>query len=141
MKYFFDTSVLVAVSLAQHQHHERSLIAYLKATPSNGACAAHTLAELYATVTRLPGNQRMSCEQALLFVDDVRGRLSIIALNPEDYYSALLLAADENVTGGTVYDMLLAHCARKVNAEIVYTWDFRDFARLGKDIAHRLRTP
>jgi hypothetical protein len=37
--------------------------------------------------------------------------------------------------------MLLAQCALKVEAEIIYTWDARDFARLGKEIAKRVRTP
>jgi predicted nucleic acid-binding protein len=141
VKYFFDTSVLVAAALVQHAHHRPSLAAYLKADLRNGCCAAYSFAELYATVTRLPGNQRMAGDQALLFLDELRGRLTTIALDAHDSYSAVVSAATEGVLGGTIYHMLLAQCALKARAEIIYTWDIGDFARLGKDIARRVQSP
>ena len=141
MKYFFDTSVLVAVAIMRHPHHRLSLAAYLKADTGNGCCAAHSLAEVYATVTRLPGNQRMGADQALLFLDELRGRLTIIALEAQSYYSAIASAAAENIAGGTIYDMLLAQCALKARAEIIFTWDVSDFSRLGSAIAKRVHTP
>jgi predicted nucleic acid-binding protein len=141
VKYFFDTSVLVSVAIMRHPHHGPSLAAYLKADRGNGCCAAHSLAEVYATVTRLPGNQRMGADQALLFVDDIRGRLTVVALEAPGYYSAIASAAAENIAGGTINDMLLAQCALKAGAEIIYTWDVADFSRLGSAIAKRVHTP
>ena len=141
MRYFFDTSVLVAVALLRDERHSKSLAAYLRADPNNGGCSAHSLAEIYATLTRLPGNQRMAGDQALLFLDEVRSRLQVTALDPVEYYESIKSAVAEDIFGGTIYDMVLAQCALKVEAEIIYTWDARDFARLGKEIAKRVRTP
>ena len=77
----------------------------------------------------------------MLFLDEIRVRLTTIALDAHDYYAAVASAAAEGVIGGTIYDMLLARCAIKAGAEIIYTWDVGDFARLGKDIAKRVHTP
>jgi predicted nucleic acid-binding protein len=127
--------------LSQHPHHAASLATYRRSEKRTGACAAHSLAELYATLTRLPGKQRMGTDQVLLFLDDVRERLTIIHLTEQDYYSTLLAAADENILGGTIYDALLARCALKANCEIIYTWNTGDFSRLGSGVAKLIRTP
>jgi predicted nucleic acid-binding protein len=83
----------------------------------------------------------MAGEQALLFVDNVRSRLHVVALDPLDYYESIKSAAAADIFGGTIYDMLLAQCALKVDAETIYTWDSHDFARLGQEVAKRVRTP
>lgn len=140
MRYFFDTSVLVAVALLNHPRHASSLSAYLKANPKNGCCSAHSLAEVYATLTRLPGNDRMASGQALLFVDELRSRLQIVALDSVEYYESIKFAAAAEIVGGTIYDLLLAQCALKTAAEVIYTLDSH-FARLGPEIAKRVRTP
>ena len=141
MKSFFDTSVLVATVLAQHPHHTPSLALYRRSEKHNSACAAHSLAELYATLTRLPGKQRMGTDQVLLFLDDMRERLKIIHLTEDDYYSTISAAASEGILGGAVYDALLAGCALKAGCEIIYTWNIGDFSRLGPEVAKRTRTP
>jgi predicted nucleic acid-binding protein len=141
VKYFFDTSVLVSVALMGHPDHGPSLAAYVKANPRNGCCAAHSLAEVYATVTRLPGSHRMTADEALLFVDDIRSRLTVVALEAEGFYAAIASAANTNIVAGTIYNMLLAQCALQAKAEIIYTWDVTDFGRLGSAIAKRVHTP
>jgi predicted nucleic acid-binding protein len=141
VKYFFDTSVLVSVALMAHPDHGPSLDAYVKANPRNGCCAAHSLAEVYATLTRLPGSQRMTADEALLFVEDIQSRLTVVALEAQQFYAAVASAAHANIVGGTIYDMLLAQCALQAKAEIIYTWDVADFSRLGSVIAKRVHTP
>jgi predicted nucleic acid-binding protein len=127
--------------LAQHPHHAASLATYRRSDKRTAACAAHSLAELYATLTRLPGKQRMGTDQVLLFLDDVRERLTIIHLTEEDYYSTISTAAGESISGGTIYDALIARCALKANCDTIYTWNSGDFSRLGLEIAKRARTP
>jgi predicted nucleic acid-binding protein len=141
VKWFFDTSALYPVFIDDHAHHEASLTAYLRAGQSQGACAAHSLAEVYATLTRMPGPNRLSADQVLLALDDIRGRLSVIALDPDEYRAAIGDAAAEDILGGTVYDVLIARCALKSRAAIVYTWNLKHFLRLGPEIAKRVRTP
>lgn len=77
----------------------------------------------------------------MLFIDDVRKRLTIVSLTEQEYYSTLSQSAGEGILGGTIYDALLARCALKSNCEIIYTWNTTDFTRLGTEVAKRTRTP
>lgn len=141
MKFFFDTSVLLPCFLEDHEHHEASLRAFLKAGKEQASCGAHSLAEFYATATRLPGRHRLSGEQVMLFLGNVRERLTVVTLTADEYYSALKEAAAAGVVGGTIYDALLARCAMKAEAEYIYTWNLKHFQRFSPDIIKRLRTP
>ena len=141
MKAFFDTSVLLPVFLEDHDHHEASLKAFLGVDKKNGCCAAHSLAEVYATSTRLPGKHKLSGEQAFLFIQDVEERLTVVALTPQEYSRVIRIAATNGVVGGTIYDALLAHCALKAGADLIYTWNTRHFQQFGPEITRRLRTP
>lgn len=141
MKFFFDTSVLVAAVSVQHVHHGPSLAVYLAGNKNQAGCAAHSLAEVYATLTRLPGKQRMSGDQTLFFLDQIKDRLKTIILDNEEYYSAVAEAAAEGVVGGMVYDALIARCAIKARAETIFTWNIDHFRRLGPEVAKRARTP
>ncbi len=92
-------------------------------------------------MTRLPGRHRLSGEQALLFLEDIRERLMVVALDEREYYAAIKKAATTGIVGGTIYDALLAHCALKAKADTIYTWNIRHFEQFGPVIAERLRTP
>ncbi len=141
MRFFFDTSVLIAAVLVQHVHHQPSSAAYLRADKKSACCGAHTLAEMYASLTRLPGSQRMGGDQALLLLDDILRRFTIITLDEQDYCSAITSAAPEGVVGGMIYDALLARCALKAKAMTIYTWDVEHFRRLGPEVARRVQSP
>jgi len=141
MKWFFDTSVIVSAFLDEHVHHRASLAAYLAADKARACCAAHSLAEVYATLTRLPGKHRASPAQAMLFLENMAEKLSFVTLGSEDYWTAITHAANAGVAGGTVYDALLGRCALKAKAEIIYTWNVAHFQQLGGEMAMRVRTP
>lgn len=141
MTIFFDTSVLVSAVLVQNVDHDRSLAVYRSAHQKHTFCAAHSLAEVYSTLTRLPGNQRMQCDQALLVIDDITKRFTTVALDSDEYHSAIADAVTEGISGGTIYDVLIARCALKAKAEIIYTWNIDHFRRCGAEVAKRLRTP
>lgn len=127
--------------MEDHEHHEASLRVFLKTDRGSGCCAAHSLAEMYATFTRLPGKHRVSLSQVLLLLQNVRERLTIITLNTEEYFVAIHAAASAGVAGGTIYDAILARCALKAQAQIIYSWNTRHFRQLGGDVALRLATP
>jgi predicted nucleic acid-binding protein len=141
MKAFFDTSVLVPVFFGDHVHHRASLKLFIQFDKSNGCCGAHSLAEVYSTLTRMPGKQRISGDQALLFIGSIRERLAIIALDADEYAEALLASAALGIVGGGIYDAMLAHCACKAKAEEIYTWNSRHYALCGQQVVARLRTP
>jgi predicted nucleic acid-binding protein len=141
MKGFFDTSVLVPLFYRDHVHHSPSQEPFIQFNQSTGCCGAHSLAEVYATLTRMPGKRRISGEQAMLFIGNIRERLSIVALNGEEYADALQASVGRGIIGGAIYDAMLAHCAIKSKAQTIYTWNTRHYMLCGREVAGRLRTP
>ena len=137
----FDTSVLVPVFYGDHVHHQASLALFIQFDKSTGCCGAHSLAEVYSTLTRMPGKHRISGQQAMLFIGSIRERLSIIALSGDEYADALEASASLGIVGGGIYDAMLAHCAIKAKAETIYTWNGRHYTQCGPQVTQRLRTP
>jgi len=141
MKAFFDTSVLVPVFYADHVHHQPSFDLFVQFRPHTGCCAAHTLAEVYSTLTRMPGKHRISADQAMLFLGSLRERLSIISLTGDQYADALAASAALGIVGGNIYDAMLAQCALTANAETIYTWNLRHYALCGPEVIRRIQAP
>jgi predicted nucleic acid-binding protein len=141
LKWFFDTSVLVPAFVEDHADHDRCLAAYAPSNKRVACCAAHSLAEVYAAVTRLPGEFRASPEQAVLFLTDMREHLTIVSLASDEYFRAIQQAAFNGIVGGTIYDALLAACAMKAKAETIYTDNERHFRMFGPDVARRVKRP
>ena len=141
MKAFFDTSVLVPVFYGDHVHHRASLELFIQFDKSTGCCGAHSLAEVFSTLTRMPGKHRISGEQAMLFIGSIRDRLSVIALSGDEYANALEASAALGIVGGAIYDAMLASCAIKARAEGIYTWNTRHYAQLGEAVIRLLRAP
>jgi predicted nucleic acid-binding protein len=141
VKAFLDTSVLVAVFYAAHEHHSPSFELFVSQDRKSACTAAHCLAEVYSTLTGMPGRDRAGGDEALLFLGDVRERLTIVALDPEEYLKALESATAAGVMGGGVYDAILGYCALKAKAQSIYTWNLKHFKRLGPDVSSRVKTP
>lgn len=141
MRAFFDTSVLVPVFYGDHVHHQASLELFLSFHAGNACCGAHSLAEVYSTLTRMPGVHRVSGEQAMLFIGSIRERLSLVVLGVEDYASVLADASVRGVVGGAIYDALLARCALSAGADVIYSWNIRHYSLFGPEVTQRLRTP
>ena len=118
-----------------------ALTLFMKFDKGTGCCGAHSLAEVYSTLTRMPGKHRISGEQAILFIGNIRERLYLVALSGDEYGEALQASSARGIVGGGIYDAMLAHCAVKAQAETIYSWNRRHYARCGPDVTERLRTP
>jgi predicted nucleic acid-binding protein len=77
----------------------------------------------------------------MLFVGSIRERLTVIALDGDEYADALAASAALGIVGGSIYDAMLAHCAIKAQVETIYTWNERHYALCGPEVIERLRTP
>jgi predicted nucleic acid-binding protein len=141
VKVFLDTSVLIAANDIDHERHAESRPLLATATPENCACGVHSLAETYANLSILKGDRLQRPETALRLVKQIAARMMVVALNPEEYLAAMRDAAELRISGGTIYDALLLKCARKVNAERIYTWNVRHFKLVAPDLADRIVTP
>jgi predicted nucleic acid-binding protein len=141
MKEFFDTSVLVAAFRHEHVHHVPSLKRFATAQKANSACGIHSLAEIYAVMAALPVRPMIPPEQAMLFVEEVRNRLTLVSLSAEEYFAVIRNAASLGFTGGRIYDSLLLACATKCKAQAVYTWNLKHYQSLAPDLAPRIQAP
>lgn len=128
---FCDTSVLLAAIHEPHEHHARSLAVIRPLTRSTAACALHTLAELYATLGRLPSaGPRPRPSDVRGAVVDILRVFTPIALTTKDYNVVLDQLAMLEIAGGQVYDALILRCAAKAGATIIYTWNVKHFRAL-----------
>ena len=140
MKAFFDTSVLVGAFYGDHPRHAACLDLLAEASKKTHFCAAHAVAELYAVMTRLPVRPRITPEQGLLFVENVRDHFSVVTLSAAEQFEAAA-AARRGLAGAKVYDLLTWKCAAKAGAERVYALDLPRFARLAPpEFRERLET-
>ena len=89
----------------------------------------------------MPGKRRVSGDEALLFLGDIRNRLTLVALDGQEYFQMAEASAASGLAGGAVYDAILGHCALKARAEVIYTWNTKDFLRLPPAIAGRVKNP
>jgi predicted nucleic acid-binding protein len=140
LKRFFDSSVLIPVFYADHSQHAPSAKSFLEAG-RDGFCALRTLGEVYATLTGLPLRPRISGPEATSIVKQIRDRLTLISLSEQEYVSALEQASAGAIVGAAAYDALIAHCALKAGADVLLTWNVRDFTRLGTSVARLVKTP
>jgi predicted nucleic acid-binding protein len=141
MREFFDTSVLVAAFWGGHRDHPASIKLLGAANKRQSACSLHTVAEVYASMTALPIRPMLPPEQVMLFVQEVRDRLTLVSLDESEYLETIQQAAAAGFTSGRVYDALLLRGAAKVKAQTIYTWNLKHFQAIAPGLAARIRTP
>jgi predicted nucleic acid-binding protein len=142
MREFFDTSVLIAAFWHGYPQHEASIKSLGAATRKRAACGLHTMAEVYAARTVLPVKPMIPPEQVVLFVEEIRKRLTLVSLKEDEYFETMQKAAEQGFTSGRVYDaVLLLRCAAKVKAQTIYTWNLIHFQAVAPELAARMRTP
>ena len=136
-----DTSVLIAVAHVHHVHHEPSRNLWNQCSARDTAVNTHTMAELYNVFTSMPRAFRLSPRNANAAIGTFLDRVTPVALTTEEYRETVRAASALGIAGGGIYDALHVACARKVDAEQIYTWNIRDFRRAAPDLAERIVTP
>lgn len=133
MKLCFDTSVLVAALLQQHPHHAVAFprLRAVHEGRDQGMISAHTVAELYATLTALPLKPRFQpADVRRLMSRSVFPHFTVIPLEAADYEQALNLAVDRQVTSDAIYDALHLIGARKMACDQLLTLNLKHFRML-----------
>ena len=126
-----DTSVAVAAALPWHEAHSaaRSALPHAR-TP----LVAQVAVETYSVLTRLPPLQRVPARVARDYLNQVF-ILPPLVLLPESYARLIDVAVAEDITGGAIYDAIVAATARDAGATLL-TLDRRaipTYERLGVD--------
>lgn len=109
-----DTSVVVAGFASWHEGHGAARAA-LSERPR---LPAHAGLEAYSVLTRLPPPHRSSAAVAFAFLE-ARFPDSWLTLPPTAYPALLAEAARIGITGGALYDALIAGTARHAGATLL----------------------
>lgn len=138
-RYLCDTSCLVAAVCTWHGHHVRTC-AEIERRSRDGedlVLAAHSLAETYAVLTRLPSPHRLRADDAVSLIEMNWGGAPVVYLTATDTWRALREAPRRGIIGGQTYDALIAAAAIKAKASVLLTWNLRNFSQFAGRIGIR----
>jgi predicted nucleic acid-binding protein len=90
--------------------------------------AAHSLAETYAVLTRLPSPHRLRAADAISLLKANWSQTQTVHLTGRETWQALAEAERRGLVGGQTYDALIAMTALKGDASTLVTWNLRNFA-------------
>jgi predicted nucleic acid-binding protein len=143
MKVLFDTNILVAAMIELHPSHAISLpwVQQVRNQSILGYISTHSIAELYAVMTRLPLSKPLSPQQVHDAIVNNLETFHTVDLESTDYLSVLKNVSQLNITGGGIYDGIIAQAALKANVDILLTSNSKHFVRLGENIAKLIRDP
>jgi predicted nucleic acid-binding protein len=136
-----DTSVLVAAMVEAHPRHTSALpwLQRAKSKAETGLVAAHSVAELYAVLTTLPVQPRITPAVAQeLIQHDVLDILEVVPLSAEDYARVIKQLSQCGIVGGATYDALILQAAVRAGADQIVTLNDSDFLRVAPDLADRI---
>ena len=114
-----DTSVAVPLLLKDHRDHAAVVRWW---TGRELALSGHALAETYSVLTRLPGEARMSPPDAVRLISERFAAPLVLAEKTAKALPKLL--ADLEITGGAVYDGMVALAAAQ-GGHVLATRDAR----------------
>ncbi len=133
MKILFDTSVIIAAMIEPHPMHSHAF-PWLKRAKSKEfeiLVASHTLAELYAVLTTLPISPKITPGMARQMIhNNIEAISKIVSLSSSDYISVIKQMADLGLSGGVIYDALIAKAAQKSRVDHLLTFNVDDFKRI-----------
>ena len=102
MKALLDTSVLVSAHLPMHPHY-RDASRWLSAATQGGfelVVSAHSLAETYSVLTRLPATPRITPAAWRLLSENILPHATLVGLTGDAYCELLEQAAADGLAGG-----------------------------------------
>jgi predicted nucleic acid-binding protein len=144
LKVLLDTSVVIAALLPGHPSHI-SAISWLSRAKSGAfefLFSAHSLAELYAVLTRIPLSPPVSPEAAgRLIRENVLSAATIRALSADEYVTLLSELIGKSLTGGAIYDAVIAKIAEEARVDLLVTLNIGHFQKVWPEAAARIVSP
>ncbi|MEM8858860.1 MAG: PIN domain-containing protein [Chloroflexota bacterium] len=133
IRVLLDTSVIVAALVESHSNHERAFpwLKRAKAGEFELVISAHTIAEVYAVLTRLPIRPRIQPAVAeVLIRENILKVCEPVALTAEDYSTVVQSQAEKGLPGGSIYDAIIARVALNAKVDQLVTLNPADFKRV-----------
>jgi predicted nucleic acid-binding protein len=144
VKRLFDTSVLVAAMVEAHPAHVRSLRALQRSLKDrSGWASTHSVAELFAVLTRMPVSPRIGPNMARRLIRDnvEASSLNLVALETSDYFAVFERMTEFGLAGGVIFDALILQSACKAQVDEIITLNEADFVRISSGLAIRIVAP
>jgi predicted nucleic acid-binding protein len=129
---FFDTTVLVAASERGHPHYAQAWPALRRVAAGQDKrfMSVHSIAEVYASLMRLPVQPRIHPAEAARITDNILLHFEVVSIGKEDYLEALNTVGSGGWIGAKIYNALLLRCAARCTVERIYTFNPGDFRQL-----------
>ncbi|MCI0378547.1 MAG: PIN domain-containing protein [Gemmataceae bacterium] len=144
MKALLDTSTLIAAMLPDHVHHAHALpwLSQAKSGAFEFVCSGHSLAEIYAVLTRLPRTPPIGPDEALrLIQENVSSHARVYSLSSDEYALLIGVLAQNRVIGAAVYDAVIARVGELTSVDYLVTLNVADFQRVWPAGAARIVSP
>jgi predicted nucleic acid-binding protein len=139
MSALLDSSVLIAALAPDEAAHAESLALLMQ---GGNAVYAHAILETFSTLTGGRLGVKVDADFAAKLINEtILPRVHVVELGIAELMAALGQARRHGVRGGAVYDFMHLVAARKAGADILYTINFTDFRRLGREGDPEVRCP
>jgi predicted nucleic acid-binding protein len=120
VRVFVDTSIVVAAVVANSPETKLKARKIIAQTPTP---ISHVLAESFSVLTRIPGGNRLSPADAWSYLNQIFPK-EPFSLSGTDFRNGLAVMATAKVTGGRIYDGLIAASVKAAHGRLV-TLDHR----------------
>lgn len=122
-----DSNVIIAILAEAHEHHAVSLALLTTGNPKRYAIAAHSVAEAYATLTRLGDRApfRFTAAEAGAALESLRAVTALVGLTPSQTFDTVRSYASKGGIGPRLYDALIGQAAIVHGIPAIVTWNTR----------------
>ncbi|HEV7486799.1 MAG TPA: PIN domain-containing protein [Thermoanaerobaculia bacterium] len=131
-----DSSVIIAGLLSWHEFHDRALHALGKLISARRLLVPFpALIESYSVMTRLPSPHRLDPGIAYQLLHESFSESRVIGLSAGSAWTFLGEYVAAGISGGRVYDAVIASAAIAAHASELLTFNQRDFEAFSDRIA------
>jgi predicted nucleic acid-binding protein len=101
----------------------------------------HAVAETWSVLTRLPPPLALPGEEARIVLEKLRRVFTVVEPKGAIYESALLRCSAAGASSGAVFDAIHLVIAEEAGADVLLTFNAKDFLRLSVEKSPRILTP
>lgn len=108
-----------------------------------GLLSAHSLAELYSKLTRIPfaAGTLTAAKVQQIIETDINPVFEVISLSGDHYLTVVKHLAQQNLVGGIIFDALIFYAAVKAEADQLLTLNPKHFRQIYPEFAERVIEP
>lgn len=144
MRALLDTSVLVAALVEAHPRHEQAfpVLGQARDAEIEALIATHSVAETYAVLSSMPTSPRITPSAAWALIEhSVLPFVQTVELGAAVVRQVVERLSRRGLSGGVVYDALIAAAAKHGGAQCIFTLNPHDFRRVAETGSPEVREP